>query len=434
MLSAIQYHERTKHHPGRYARSPGFLDWANEPDPFRRYEGSLLLSLPLHGKDPDLNYHDLYERRDKTIRDFSAQNISTLLEFSLGLSAWKSYGGSSWALRMNPSSGNLHPTEAHLILPPLPETNNRGGVYHYNPFLHALEQRTAFDGRFWSKIRDYFRMDGFFVGLSSICWRESWKYGERAFRYCNHDIGHAMACLSFAGNLLGWKTTYLNALSDKEIEFLLGFQKVQWRRSERENPELLLFVYKNSGKDIPRDIPPEIIEEFRSFSYSGEPNRLSNEHRDWQVIDQVSTATVKPGTPETRYSFRGYEFFEKELPSTLAAEVIRRRRSAVAFDGKTALQKRHFFGMLDKTIPRPHSAPFDLEGGEPSVHLLIFVHRISGLEPGLYFFLRNERDPGELKQKCRPDFLWERVDGASDPLQLYLLKKGDFRNEGAAAG
>ncbi|TVR64991.1 MAG: hypothetical protein EA420_04215 [Candidatus Competibacteraceae bacterium] len=32
---------------------------------------------------------------------------------SLGLSAWKQHRGSRWALRCNPSSGNLHPTEGY---------------------------------------------------------------------------------------------------------------------------------------------------------------------------------------------------------------------------------------------------------------------------------------------------------------------------------
>jgi hypothetical protein len=32
----MRYHERSKHHFGRYARGPGRLDWANQPDPFRR--------------------------------------------------------------------------------------------------------------------------------------------------------------------------------------------------------------------------------------------------------------------------------------------------------------------------------------------------------------------------------------------------------------
>lgn len=32
-LTVIGYHERTKHHVGRYARSAGYLDWANQPNP-----------------------------------------------------------------------------------------------------------------------------------------------------------------------------------------------------------------------------------------------------------------------------------------------------------------------------------------------------------------------------------------------------------------
>lgn len=35
----IAYHLRTKHHFNRYAKSLGFLDWANQPNPFRRFEG-----------------------------------------------------------------------------------------------------------------------------------------------------------------------------------------------------------------------------------------------------------------------------------------------------------------------------------------------------------------------------------------------------------
>ena len=42
-------------------------------------------------------------------------------------------------------------------------------------------------------------------GLSSIYWREAWKYGERAFRYCHHDIGHAICSISIAAAELGWQ-------------------------------------------------------------------------------------------------------------------------------------------------------------------------------------------------------------------------------------
>jgi len=33
----LRYHERTKHHPGRYAAALGYMDWETQPDPFRRF-------------------------------------------------------------------------------------------------------------------------------------------------------------------------------------------------------------------------------------------------------------------------------------------------------------------------------------------------------------------------------------------------------------
>ena len=37
---AVAYHERTKHHFHRYAAALGYMDWATQPDPFRRYAGA----------------------------------------------------------------------------------------------------------------------------------------------------------------------------------------------------------------------------------------------------------------------------------------------------------------------------------------------------------------------------------------------------------
>jgi hypothetical protein len=47
LRTVLEYHERTKHHPSRYARALGYLDWATQPDPFRRYIGADLLALEL---------------------------------------------------------------------------------------------------------------------------------------------------------------------------------------------------------------------------------------------------------------------------------------------------------------------------------------------------------------------------------------------------
>ena len=116
--------------------------------------------------------------------------------------------------------------------------------------------------RLQQQISAHFRGSGFLIGLSSIFWRESWKYGERAFRYCNHDVGHALAALSIAANLFGWKATYLNGLSDDALDTMLGFDKTRFADLEEEHPDLLCFIHPSDRSDIPRSLPQSIIADF----------------------------------------------------------------------------------------------------------------------------------------------------------------------------
>ena len=75
----------------------------------------------------------------------SAAAIGDVLRHALGLSAWKVFKASRWALRVNPSSGNLHPTEAYVVCGAVAGLAGRPAVYHYAPDRHALELRCAFD-------------------------------------------------------------------------------------------------------------------------------------------------------------------------------------------------------------------------------------------------------------------------------------------------
>ncbi len=59
--TVFAYHERTKHHFQRYARSLGFMDWATQPHPFRYYEGSLQTQLDFNRTPHPLTYDQLYE-------------------------------------------------------------------------------------------------------------------------------------------------------------------------------------------------------------------------------------------------------------------------------------------------------------------------------------------------------------------------------------
>ncbi len=83
----------------------------------------------------------------------------------------------------------------------------------------------------------------FLVALTSIHWREAWKYGERAFRYCQHDLGHAVAALRLSAALLGWRVAILPAGRTATVASLTGIDRDEdYVEAEREEPACLLLV------------------------------------------------------------------------------------------------------------------------------------------------------------------------------------------------
>jgi SagB-type dehydrogenase family enzyme len=424
--AVIEYHNRSKHHYHRYARSAGRMDWENQPVPFRFYDDSVWVPLPFLQTDPPVPHAQLYCRSDRSAAPFTMENIAGLLELSLGLSAWKSLGNSRWSLRMNPSSGNLHPTEAYLVLPETPPL--QPGLYHYNSLQHALERRAVCPTQLSEKLASHFGTRGFLVGLSSIFWRESWKYGERAFRYCNHDVGHAVAGLSLAAGLWGWRFTYLNALSDRDVELILGFDRTAWSRLEAEHPDLIGFIGTQEATNIPRGLPKNVLQAFGRLKIQGRPNRLSREAVDWKIIYDTAETARKPPTEPQRFGYARRPFIEQPTAGLSAPAIIRSRRSAIAFDPEAVMDDGRFQAVLDKTLPRDGCPPFDVQVGETFLHLLIFVHGVQGLEQGLYFLLRRPDKMQVVRKAFRPDFAWQPVKG---DLPLYLLQTGDFRHKAA---
>ena len=95
--------------------------------------------------------------------------------------------------------------------------SGKAGVFHYAPHEHALEERFLLTPTLWQAQACGLPEGSFLVGLTSIYWRESWKYGERAFRYCQHDVGHAIAAVAIAARVLGWCVVLLERPADAAI-------------------------------------------------------------------------------------------------------------------------------------------------------------------------------------------------------------------------
>ena len=421
LADIITYHNRTKHHPDRYARGPGGLDWATQPDPFRRFAGSPVLRLPLANRDDTPPAAALFGAGETSPRPLTLKSLGLFFELSLGLSARKEISGSGWFLRVNPSSGNLHPTEGYAVLPALGEVPGGAGVYHYAPLHHALEQRAR-----WPQEANP-NPAGFHVALTSITWREAWKYGERAFRYCQHDVGHAVAALRFAAAVLGWRVQLLPEWEDASLAQLLGVDRAEdFPEAERETPELLVRVIVDTAAE-PAPLPADaaVVEWF------GQANRLSHSQRAWPAIDEAVLASTR----QVPRANRGEAVLPTSWPPpsppachSSAGQLIRQRRSAVAFDGATSITRETFLALLDTTLPRASTPPFDALPFPPRLHLVLFVHRVTGLEPGLYLWLRAPSDADDLRQAFRPDLAWESPSDLALSVPLFRLGTGDVRD------
>jgi SagB-type dehydrogenase family enzyme len=432
----VAYHERTKHHFHRYAAALGYMDWATQPDPFRRYAGADLVRLPLPKAGRPLPYWQLYATPTVPPAPLSLQSVSLFFRYALSLTAWKQVGETTWPLRANPSSGNLHPTEGYAVLPALEQLGDTAAVYHYAPREHALERRAALDAKRWTELVAPFPEGSFLVGLSSVHWREAWKYGERAFRYCQHDVGHALASLRIAAAALGWSLVLLDGVSEGTLSSLLGLDRDEdFAAAEREEPELLALVAPDLPAPLPTDSKP-LTAHGGGVLWQGTANALCPEHNvEWPVIDVVAQATRRCESSPIKEDFSGFPS-EDDLFGTpvrqglLSAEkAILGRRSAVAMDGSTAISRGAFFRMLARLIPtreRP-SMPWDAIPWRPRIHLGLFVHRVDGLVPGLYALARDPDKIEILKAVMGSEFCWQRVPTCPPGLPLYLLQEGDCR-------
>jgi SagB-type dehydrogenase family enzyme len=451
----IRYHVQTKHHFNRYARSLGHLDWASQPDPFRRYQGAPLTLLPLLQQDDEPvspSYAALYERGAVAPQPVTLPPLSRFLEFSLALSAWKKAGEMQWALRVNPSSGNLHPTEGYLVLPEMEGLDLKAGLYHYAPKEHGLELRAMFEADPMTRLLAPFPAQSFLVGLTSIHWREAWKYGERAFRYCNHDVGHAIGTVRIAAAALGWNMTLLDGVAQGTVAALLGTDRAEdFRDVDPEHPDCLAVIWPSGSvksetvdvkrgelTEIPLFLDAALIQDLAAGAWHGSANRLSGEHGvHWEIIDEVAAASWKTSHEQTAVAgptavtSHVSPFTSHAGPS--AGQLIRQRRSAVSFDGKTSITSATFFQMLDRVMPaaelhqldRP--MPWDVLPWQPAIHLLLFVHRVEGLTPGLYALVRDREKLPLLQQSMNEELVWTPVPGCPDQLPLYWLLEGDAK-------
>ncbi|KAI3971315.1 hypothetical protein MKX01_008159 [Papaver californicum] len=386
----VKYHNQTKHNFFNYAKGPNGLDWENQPNPFRRYISSPLLPLEQTESlinEPPLSYSSLFHSLPSS-KPITHSTTSQFFYDSLALSAWKTTGFSTWSLRVNPSSGNLHPTEAYIISPKISSLCNSS----FN-----LEMRFL---KFF--LQNLFPEGSFLIGFSSIFLREAWKYGERSFRYCNHDVGHAIGTVNIAAGEFGWDVK----IRGFKVPFVS--KKGKLPEIEFEHPDCVLVVFPKGIGEFSVDyekLSLKISEVFSDLEWKGKANALSKEHVCWDIIYKTAESVKKPLTRDEFYvnslQRSGLNSEEVYRDSKLR-EIIRKRRSAVDMDMEYVMERETFYQILLHCLPS-----------------------VSRLQKGSYFLVRNEDHFDEIKRVTRNEFEWEKPEGCPADLPLYILALGD---------
>lgn len=345
-----EYHELTKHTPDSVRRARREVDWRNMPDPFRHYEGAALVDLPADPPGPAIPALELLCGAYGSTAEVPAIDfLSQLLFYSAAISASKlaPVTGGRYFLRVNPSSGNLHPTEFHLLM--------GDGLYHYRPSSHMLERRGAG------------RHAGVRVVLTSIAWREAWKYQDRAYRYCMLDIGHAWQALALAARAMGCASHAVGDFADDELA----------QRCQLAGDEWPMLILELRGDCIPVGLDGEWN--------AGAPNQLSPQTIVYPSIEEIHTTTKlnrRMDSAEPARTGSG----EIKLPAPAQSgrtfgDVARSRRSALDFVGGARSISLAQLSALLRAALQPLDADF---ASTRFIQLYLYVHRVDDLTPGVY--------------------------------------------------
>ncbi len=387
MNIACNYHERTKHYYNRYAKSLGYLDWAHKPHPYRSYEDAPRLFLPLDGEF-SLRYNELFANKEPNVMD--VRSIGSFFRYALGLAAVKKFGSESWELRVNASSGNLHPTEAYCIVPGSIVSKEDATLFHYHSYLHALEELYVYEALSLPS-------ESFVVVLSSIIYKEMWKYGERCYRYCALDFGHAYRALEVAANLHGWHLQALD-LSEQECGHLVGLdQKERFEQAELEGADIAVLVSRHMPKNVKSDILRNVkVETFQAFA-----NRLCSYYQKYEIVEQMDASTKASVVSVTQMQQ------SQKSSEAKATDVILRRRSAQAFDMENSKMA------LDELMELLNGVQME----NPQIDFILYIHNVSGLLPGVYLYKRSS-----MTLRLKEEFLYDEVASG-----LFVLALGDVR-------
>ncbi len=412
------YHHATKHTLQSVHTTAHYLDWDNQPNPYRTYDGAAVIALPPNPGFPNIGTFAavaslavggigaaVNDAEDRAQPPRDKLWLSQLLWHSVAISARKKVPHSDYhySLRVNPSSGNLHPTESYLALRGFVDLAD--GLYHYRADLHAIELLCPGDlvSRLASDLElPWAASSPLIVGLTSIFWREAWTYRNRAYRYCCHDLGHAAMGLLLAASAMGLQGGAIAHFADFRLTSALGI-------TGGDEAPMAFLVFPSTGGAVS---PAQSA----VGKFAGTPNDLSAEEIPYELLLGIHCATMLPDlsgpvpkqpTEDANQEMPASQVLPEPARDALLGAIARQRRSALDFDPRTQPFERADVEQLLDFATRDWRADWRANldgrtGGLSAVTdlltLYLYVHRVRDCESGVYRWDQGSRRLEQLQR------------------------------------
>jgi SagB-type dehydrogenase family enzyme len=400
--AASRYHEETKHSYWSVRTSGHYLDWSNQPLPYKIY--STLEPIPLPAEFPPSRVPALDAirgspfaggRSGDEVADRSSlpdgarvpdlAGVARLCFFSNGVTRRRRYPGGELQFRAAACTGALYHVEIYLVCGKLPGLG--AGLYHYGAHDHALRLLRAGDFRGTlveaTGAEEATRRAPLVVVATSTFWRNAWKYQARAYRHSFWDTGTVLANLLAVAEALALPTRVVLGFADDAVNHLLDVD------GRREAAIALAAV--GHASDEPPPAPPvsalalptvpvsarEVEYPAIAAAHAASSLRSGEEAARWRGAPPEPSFPALTGTAAHLQPVA-----RAETPAEPIETVIRRRGSTRRF-AREPVSSAQLATLLELGRER---IPADcVDGlGRPLSELHLIVHSVDGLEPGTY--------------------------------------------------
>src|SRR6266513_3054765 len=223
--AAWKYHNTSKHSYASVHNNPHFLDWSNQPLPFKAYTTLEPLRLPREVRQTGVAalsaIAESIHLEAKVGPDLEA--LAQLLYLTAGITRHRKYPGGDIYFRAAACTGALYEVEVYVVCGNLIDWE--AGVYHFAPAEFAL--RRLRDGDYRSVLSEATGRETTIVHapLTIICtctyWRNAWKYQARTYRHFGWDNGTLLANLLAVATALGMPARVVCGFVDASVNRLL---------------------------------------------------------------------------------------------------------------------------------------------------------------------------------------------------------------------